>query len=86
MEYRFDLHLGEVQTNALVSPAAKRHPGIRMDLVFPACFAEPLWVKGFRFRPELFHIVGKEWADADPYVEAGVYQNVTVKPYKKVLP
>jgi len=28
----------------------------------------------------------KEWADDDPYVEAGVYQNVTVKPYKKVLP
>ena len=28
----------------------------------------------------------KGWADADPYIEAGVYQNVTVKPYKKVLP
>ncbi|MGB0662270.1 MAG: YciI family protein [Pontibacterium sp.] len=26
------------------------------------------------------------WADADPYVEAGVYAQVTVKPYKKVLP
>jgi uncharacterized protein YciI len=26
------------------------------------------------------------WADADPYVEAGVYQNVTVKPFKLVLP
>lgn len=26
------------------------------------------------------------WAKADPYIEAGVYQNVTVKPYKKVLP
>ncbi len=26
------------------------------------------------------------WADKDPYIEAGVYQNVTVKPYKKVLP
>lgn len=26
------------------------------------------------------------WADADPYVSAGVYQNVTVKPFKKVLP
>lgn len=26
------------------------------------------------------------WADADPYVAAGVYQQVTVKPYKKVLP
>lgn len=28
----------------------------------------------------------KEWADADPYVEAAVYKNVTVKPFKKVLP
>lgn len=27
-----------------------------------------------------------EWADADPYVEAGVYQAVSVKPFKKVLP
>ena len=26
------------------------------------------------------------WADADPYVAAGVYANVTVKPFKKVLP
>lgn len=26
------------------------------------------------------------WADQDPYIAAGVYQNVTVKPYKKVLP
>lgn len=30
--------------------------------------------------------LAKEWADADPYVKAGVYQNVTVKPFKKVLP
>lgn len=26
------------------------------------------------------------WADADPYIAAGVYAQVTVKPYKKVLP
>ena len=26
------------------------------------------------------------WADADPYVAAGVYAEVTVKPFKKVLP
>ncbi|MFC3153409.1 YciI family protein [Litoribrevibacter euphylliae] len=26
------------------------------------------------------------WADADPYVSAGVYQSVMVKPFKKVLP
>ena len=28
----------------------------------------------------------KQWADADPYIEAGVYQSVSVKPFKKVLP
>ncbi|MEH6530817.1 MAG: YciI family protein [Photobacterium frigidiphilum] len=28
----------------------------------------------------------KTWADADPYIAAGVYANVIVKPFKKVLP
>ena len=28
----------------------------------------------------------KIWADADPYVAAGVYASVSVKPFKKVLP
>lgn len=28
----------------------------------------------------------QSWADADPYLTAGVYQKVVVKPYKKVLP
>lgn len=28
----------------------------------------------------------KAWADADPYIEAGVYDKVIVKPFKKVLP
>lgn len=26
------------------------------------------------------------WADADPYVEAGVYASVEVRPFRKVLP
>ncbi|MEK7206556.1 MAG: YciI family protein [Pseudomonadota bacterium] len=26
------------------------------------------------------------WANADPYIEAGVYAGVTVKPFRKVLP
>jgi len=26
------------------------------------------------------------WADADPYLEAGVYARVTVKPFKQVFP
>ncbi len=28
----------------------------------------------------------RDWADADPYMAAGVYARVTVKPFKKVLP
>jgi len=26
------------------------------------------------------------WADSDPYVDAGVFRRVVVKPYKRVLP
>lgn len=28
----------------------------------------------------------RAWAEADPYVSAGVYARVTVKPFRKVLP
>ncbi|PAV27460.1 hypothetical protein C8D92_107142 [Tamilnaduibacter salinus] len=28
----------------------------------------------------------QQWADADPYVNAGVYERVVVKPFKPVLP
>lgn len=28
----------------------------------------------------------RAWADADPYVEAGVYARVEVRPFRKVLP
>ena len=28
----------------------------------------------------------REWANADPYVAAGVYSSVVVKPFNKVLP
>ena len=28
----------------------------------------------------------KQWADEDPYVAAGVYKEVRVKPFKRVLP
>lgn len=28
----------------------------------------------------------RAWAEADPYVEAGVYASVTVKPFKKIAP
>lgn len=28
----------------------------------------------------------RQWADEDPYLDAGVYERVTVKPFKKVFP
>ena len=28
----------------------------------------------------------RTWADADPYIAAGVYEKVVIKPFKKVLP
>ena len=28
----------------------------------------------------------QSWADTDPYLEAGVYAGISVKPYKKVFP
>ena len=31
-------------------------------------------------------VAAQAWADVDPYIEAGVYAKVAVKPYKKVLP
>lgn len=35
-----------------------------------------------------FHDIdtAKQWADEDPYVSAGVYQQVVVKPFRKTLP
>jgi uncharacterized protein YciI len=31
-------------------------------------------------------IAAQAWADEDPYIAAGVYKQVIVKPFKKVLP
>lgn len=31
-------------------------------------------------------VAAKSWADADPYVAAGVYREVTVRPFRAVLP
>ena len=32
------------------------------------------------------HESAQAWADEDPYIAAGVYENVIVKPFKRVLP
>ena len=47
----------------------------------PAGFTGSLVVADF---PTL--VEAKAWADEDPYIAAGVYRNVTVKPFNRVLP
>lgn len=57
------------------------HPAIDSDNPGDAGFTGSLVVAAFASLDE-----AKAWADADPYVAAGVYQNVTIKPFKKVFP
>lgn len=57
------------------------HPAIDSNDPGPAGFSGSLIVAEF---PSLE--AAKSWADADPYVGAGVYAKVTVKPFKKVFP
>ncbi|MFQ5995070.1 MAG: YciI family protein [Acidiferrobacterales bacterium] len=47
----------------------------------PAGFSGSLIVAEFDSLDE-----AKAWADSDPYIGAGVYANVSVKPFRKVLP
>jgi len=57
------------------------HPAIDAEDPGPAGFSGSLIVADF---PDLES--AKAWADEDPYIKAGVYARVSVKPFKKVLP
>lgn len=57
------------------------HPAIDSENPGPAGFTGSLVVADF---PSLAD--AQTWADADPYIEAGVYEKVVVKPFKRVLP
>ena len=57
------------------------HPSIDSDDPGPAGFTGSLIIAEFDSLE-----AAREWADADPYVSAGVYRSVDVRPYKKVLP
>ncbi|PCK07687.1 MAG: hypothetical protein COA42_13000 [Alteromonadaceae bacterium] len=57
------------------------HPAVDSDSPGEAGFTGSLVVAEF---PSLER--AKAWADDDPYMAVGVYANVTVKPFKKVLP
>jgi uncharacterized protein YciI len=57
------------------------HPAIDSEDPGPAGFSGSLVIAEFASLQDAL-----EWANNDPYVEAGVYANVTVKPFRKVLP
>lgn len=57
------------------------NPAIDSEDPGPAGFTGSVMILDFDSLPE-----AEAWANADPYVEAGVYAKVTVKPFKKTFP
>ncbi len=57
------------------------HPAVDCEDPGPAGFTGSLVVAEFESLGD-----ARTWADADPYVAAGVYDEIAVKPFKKVLP
>jgi uncharacterized protein len=57
------------------------HPAIDNNDPGPAGFTGSLVIAEFDSLD-----LAKAWADADPYVGAGAYKTVVVKPFKQVLP
>lgn len=57
------------------------HPVVDSPDPGPAGFSGSLVIADFESLED-----ARAWADADPYVEAGVYEAVTVKPFNPVLP
>jgi uncharacterized protein len=76
-------HLARLQAlvNAGRLLTAGPHPAVETENPGPAGFTGSLVIADFDSRAE-----AQAWADADPYVEAGVYKTVVVKPFKQVLP
>jgi uncharacterized protein YciI len=56
-------------------------PAIESDEPGPAGFTGSVVIAEFGDLGQ-----ARKWADDDPYVAAGAYQSVTVKPFKLVLP
>jgi uncharacterized protein YciI len=77
------LHLQRLQAlqDAGKLVLAGPHPAIDSNDPGAAGFSGSLIVAEFDSLEQ-----AQQWADADPYIEAGVYAHITVKPFKKVLP
>ncbi len=78
-----DAHIARLK--ALVAEGrvliAGPHPAIDAEDPGAAGFTGSLVVVDFPSLEE-----ASAWANADPYLKAGVYAKVTVKPFKRVLP
>lgn len=57
------------------------HPAIDSNTPGEAGFTGSLVIAEFADLPS-----AQTWANADPYLEAGAYAHVTVKPFKQVFP
>ncbi|MDE0753795.1 MAG: YciI family protein [Woeseiaceae bacterium] len=78
-----DAHLARLKalTNEGRVLVAGPHPAIDANDPGDAGFTGSLVIVDF---PSL--VEAQAWADQDPYIEAGVYESVVVKPFKLVLP
>lgn len=76
-------HLARLQTLADEGRllTAGPHPAIDNENPGDAGFTGSLVIADF---PSLAD--AEAWADVDPYIAAGVYKTVIVKPFKRVLP
>lgn len=76
-------HLGRLE-------ALKREGRLELAGPFPAIDSEepgPAGFSGSLIIAEFDSLeTARQWADDDPYVAAGVYRKVEVKPFRKVLP
>ena len=57
------------------------HPAIDCEDPGEAGFSGSLIVAEFESLED-----AEDWANADPYNDAGIYASITVKPFKKVMP
>ncbi len=57
------------------------HPAIDAEDPGEAGFTGSLVIVDFPSLKE-----AQEWADSDPYIAAGVYESLVVKPFKPLLP
>lgn len=78
-----DAHLARLKALAADGRVliAGPHPAIDAEDPGAAGFTGSLVVVDFPSLEE-----ATKWANADPYLEAGVYARVSVKPFKRVLP